>query len=75
VFHLVVVNTEKRKVTVNHTFLLFKSKPVRVHEILSSLWQVNFAFHISTGKDQRCVKRANTKVDVQGAHIRILPFK
>jgi hypothetical protein len=42
VFHL-VVNTEKRKVTVNHAFLLFKSKPVRVHEILSSLWQVNFA--------------------------------
>jgi hypothetical protein len=43
VFHLVVVNTEKLKVTVNHTFLLFKSKPVRVSEILSSLWPMNFA--------------------------------
>lgn len=74
-FHLVVVNTGKRKVTVNHPFLLFKIKPVRVHEILSSLWQVNFALALVNGKDQRRVKRANTKVDVQGAHIRTLPFK
>ena len=71
--HLVVVNTEKRKVTANRTFLLFKSKPVRVHEILAVAGELRL--HIRIGKDQRCVKRANTKVDIQGAHIRILPFE
>ena len=63
-FHLVVVNTGKRKATVNHTFLIFKRKPVRVHEILYSLWQVNFALALVNGvlkgQVQRSTYRAHT---------------